>query len=248
MKTQSQYSLLAETLIREINAGTYPVGSHLPPEMDLCTRFAVSRNTARSAIRVLSDMGLVTRRAGVGTTVRAQTASPRYVLEVASLSELFPSIGLTEQLLLGTSDVIADEPLSHMLNCAVGQSWVRFETMRRFRKGLLPMAYSQIYVSPAFRALGPGLNKLARPSHEALEKRFGVQVAEVVQQTDAQLLNSAVAKVLHLPPRSAGLHVVRRFLDAQGRILMVTDNKYPAGQASYSMRLRLNWKPPEDGA
>ena len=244
MKNQPQYSLLAETLIREINAGTYPVGTHLPPEMTLCSRFAMSRNTVRSAIRVLVDMGLVSRHAGIGTVVKARSASPRYVLEVASLSELFPRIDLTEQLLISTTDVTADEPLALILDCALGQSWVRFETMRRLRKERLPVAFSEIYVPPIFRAIGPTLDKLSRPSHEAMEKLFDVQVAEVVQQTDAQALSGKVAKALHLPSRSAGLHIIRRFVDSAGRVLMVTDNRYPAGQASYSTRLRLNWKPP----
>lgn len=244
LKNQPQYSVLAETLIREINAGTYPVGSHLPPEMTLCERFAMSRNTVRSAVRVLSDMGLVSRHRGIGTIVQARSATPRYVHEVASLSDLFPRIELTEQTVLRTSDVVADVPLAQVLACEPGQSWVCFETMRHSRKERLPVAYSQIYVPPAFRAIGPRLSKLSQPSHEALEKMFGVQVAEVIQQTDAQILPANIAKVLHLPARSAGLHVIRRFIDGSGRVMMVTDNRYPAGQASYLTRLRLNWRPP----
>lgn len=212
--------------------------------MELCESFAMSRNTVRAAIRVLSEMGLVSRHPGIGTIIKASSATPRYMLEVASLSELFPSIDLTEQSLLGTTDVVADEPLALVLDCPVNQRWVRFETVRRMRKDRSPVAYAEIYVPPIFRALGPRLDKLSRPSHEALEAEFGTQVAEVVQVTDAQMLNGTIAKALNLPPRSAGLHVVRRFIDGSGRVMMVTNNRYPAGQASYSTRLRLNWAPP----
>ena len=97
---------------------------------------------AKARLAGKADMGLVSRHAGIGTIVRAQSASPRYMLEVASLSELFPRIELTEQLLLGSCDVVADEPMAHLLDCAPGQAWVRFETMRRLRKELLPVAYS----------------------------------------------------------------------------------------------------------
>ena len=54
---------VAQSLIEDIAAGKFPVGSLIATEADLCERFGVSRNTARAALAVLSDMGLVTRHA-----------------------------------------------------------------------------------------------------------------------------------------------------------------------------------------
>jgi GntR family transcriptional regulator len=55
--------------------GTTPSGGRLPTETKLCERYAVSRITARTALRSLQDAGLVVTRQGQGTTVlpRAET-------------------------------------------------------------------------------------------------------------------------------------------------------------------------------
>ena len=78
---QPRYARVAQSLIEDIAAGKFPVGSLIATEADLCERFGVSRNTARAALAVLSDMGLVTRHAGIGTFVRSLTADARYVQE-----------------------------------------------------------------------------------------------------------------------------------------------------------------------
>ena len=46
-----RYRQLSAILAREIAAGRYPVGSMLPPEPQLCQRFAASRHTVREAVR-----------------------------------------------------------------------------------------------------------------------------------------------------------------------------------------------------
>ena len=69
---KTRYALLAESLLGKINSGDYPVGKLLPSESELCQQFGVSRTTVREALRHLNDMGLLSRRAGVGTLIRAR--------------------------------------------------------------------------------------------------------------------------------------------------------------------------------
>jgi len=63
------YQDLARTLIEELAAGLYPVGSRLPAERDLAVRFNVSRPTVREAIIALEVQGLVEVRIGSGAYV-----------------------------------------------------------------------------------------------------------------------------------------------------------------------------------
>ena len=49
--------------------GTWPPGSLLPREVDLCDRFAVSRRTVRAALAVLAGEGQVEPRKRLGTVV-----------------------------------------------------------------------------------------------------------------------------------------------------------------------------------
>nr|WP_297429037.1 GntR family transcriptional regulator [uncultured Actinotalea sp.] len=62
---------VARELERRVLDGTYPPGSQLPTEPDLCVEFGVSRTTVRAAVGTLQDRGLVSREQGRGTFVRS---------------------------------------------------------------------------------------------------------------------------------------------------------------------------------
>ncbi|OLN23059.1 GntR family transcriptional regulator [Domibacillus antri] len=82
-----QVALQIETFIE---SGTWPVGSRIPPEMELMEQFGVSRNTLREAVRALVHAGLLQTKQGIGTYVRAKTvlgASFQKRLETSTLLE-----------------------------------------------------------------------------------------------------------------------------------------------------------------
>jgi GntR family transcriptional regulator len=63
---------IAEALRRAIEAGELAPGARLPSERDLARQYGTARNTAREAIRLLSDAGLVTAEHGRGVFVRRE--------------------------------------------------------------------------------------------------------------------------------------------------------------------------------
>jgi DNA-binding FadR family transcriptional regulator len=54
-----------------ITSGEWPVGTRIPPEIELVTRLGVSRSTVREALRSLVHTGMLEARPGDGTYVRA---------------------------------------------------------------------------------------------------------------------------------------------------------------------------------
>jgi GntR family transcriptional regulator len=64
-----KHERIASILAREIRSGRVGHGSQLPGEVELARRFAVSRNTVRSALAVLNEDGLITTRTGKGSFV-----------------------------------------------------------------------------------------------------------------------------------------------------------------------------------
>ena len=240
-KNQPQYAVVADTLIAAIADGTYPVGSLLPPEIDLADQFGVSRNTMRSAIRVLVDMGMVSRRAGMGTLVQAQAVAPNYVQAIESLDQLFPHLDATELTLLKTQDVTADDLLAMLLACSPGESWVRFDTVRRTRRRPASVSYTSLYVQPAFRSLGKQLNKLREPAFATLESSFDRRIADVVQQSDATAVPAEIASELGVEAGSPAMRTVRRFVGEDGRVLMVSDTYTPPGTEGFTIRFRASW-------
>jgi DNA-binding FadR family transcriptional regulator len=57
----------------QITSGEWPVGRRLPPEPELAAALGVGRNTLREAVLALVHAGLLERRQGSGTYVRADT-------------------------------------------------------------------------------------------------------------------------------------------------------------------------------
>jgi LacI family transcriptional regulator len=70
-----KYRALAEELEAQIRSGRYGVGDRLPPERELARAHGMTAMTARQALRMLTDQGLIRREQGRGTFV-ASTVVP----------------------------------------------------------------------------------------------------------------------------------------------------------------------------
>ncbi|MBM7169799.1 GntR family transcriptional regulator [Streptomyces sp. G44] len=66
-----KYQRIADTLREAVQSGEYGPGDRLPGENDLMATYGVARMTARHALGVLRDEGVVEARKGAGVFVRA---------------------------------------------------------------------------------------------------------------------------------------------------------------------------------
>ena len=102
-------------LLQTIRLGVVQPGEPLPPERDLATRFSVSRDTVRDAIRSLSDAGyLVSRRGRYGGTFVSDTLPhpvPAGSVELDA-AEIDDVLGLREILEVGAARAAAGRELS----------------------------------------------------------------------------------------------------------------------------------------
>ena len=151
LASQPQYVLVAQRLIEDITSGRYPVGGLLPPEFQLCTQFGVSRHTVREAIRRLFERGLVTRKRGIGTTVKANRVENHYFEPTAMITDLPRYAEDTLLVTTQAEEVIADDALAELLKCPIGQRWVYVTGFRYVNKDKLPMALTDIYINAADR-------------------------------------------------------------------------------------------------
>ncbi|MGH9309751.1 MAG: GntR family transcriptional regulator, partial [Vicinamibacterales bacterium] len=86
-----KYQRVFSALRRDIQSGRLGHGDRLPSEADLVRQFGASRITVGRAVRDLQLAGLVERRAGSGTYVKAQLATSGL-----SFGLLIPDLGDTE--------------------------------------------------------------------------------------------------------------------------------------------------------
>lgn len=63
------YEQIAAVLAARIEGGTYPPRRRVPSEADICAEFGVSRPTARAALQILTDRGLIVTVRGKGRFV-----------------------------------------------------------------------------------------------------------------------------------------------------------------------------------
>ena len=236
---QPRYARVAQSLIEEIAAGKHPVGTMIPTEAKLCASLGVSRNTIRTALGVLSDMGLVTRHAGIGTVVRSLTASPRYVQEAETLSSLFPNIESTEQQTLSEREVLADDALAKLLDCRKGEAWRQIESLRSIRQHKLPVAYSFLYVPAHLGSLAGKFDRLRAPAYTVINQYSPFRVAKLFQETSAAPVTRQEARRLNVEPGSAGMQILRRYFSLNGQVVLVSKTIYPAGRYSFSIAINL---------
>jgi len=245
----TRYIALAQALIDDITSGRYAVGSLLPTEHELSAQFAVSRHTVREAIRRLADLGLVTRQPGVGTRVRALRSASRYVHSSTGSGDLFQYVRDVNLVLSQQIEVIADEDLTELLECQPGQAWLKVVGERRVAGEEQPIALTQVFIMWPYRDVLKGVSTPDLPLYAMIEQRYGVVATEVRQQISAVPIDEESATVLGVEPGTAGLRVIRKYLNAAGNIIEVAVNLHPGERFSHSMTLRLeNASAPGRGA
>jgi len=74
-ENKTLYIRLLTELRQQILDGRYPKGSRLPSEAELSDAYSVSRGTVRHALGILTQEGLIERRKGSGSYVRANKGS-----------------------------------------------------------------------------------------------------------------------------------------------------------------------------
>ncbi len=72
MARPAKFTSVAAQIRARIDAGSFAPGDALPPEQELAERFGVNRLTLRKAVAVLAGEGVLLRRPGSGTFVRAE--------------------------------------------------------------------------------------------------------------------------------------------------------------------------------
>ena len=125
------YHQLMTRISADIEKGTYPVGSRIPPEHELEKTYQVSRVTVRRALAELTGEGLLERKQGKGTFVSV----PRMRQDLKSLHSFHDTCKLND--MVPGTDVIhvreteAAEEAAAELNLRPGSRMLEIRRVRR---------------------------------------------------------------------------------------------------------------------
>lgn len=233
-----KYRQIASLLTREIERGTYPVGSKLPVEADLTAMYGASRFTVREALRSLAERGLVDRKRGAGTRVVSANPPSAFVYRLSSTAEIlkYPEETRRENLFAGR--IHADPDLANKIDCPIGKSWYRISGIRRSDSRDLPISWSDIYVLPEFEEFLAESEDGRTPVFEQIEQATGVSVIDAEIRIFASSIDGDLASLMQVAVGTPALTIVRRYLDQAGRNFETTLTVHPEKRFEYSIQLR----------
>jgi DNA-binding GntR family transcriptional regulator len=237
----TRYRKIADELIGRIRSGKLAVGATLPGELQLTQDFGVSRHTIRDALRQLEELGLVERRRGIGTRVLARRPNRAYVHRVRTPSELLQYPRESRLEVVDTGYVRASESLASLLGCKAGSRWLRVRAVRRMSGGRPPICRLELYLRPKYAEVAEQVGRRRELVYEAIERRFGVHVAEVAVEIMARPMSADAAAALGVEPGSASMTVVRRYKDEGGGIMQVSVSEHAGERYTFGQRLRRAW-------
>ena len=235
-----RYKAIYTALMQQIRDGAYPVGSLLPPEIELCQQFDVSRHTIREAIRMLNEGGIVSRRAGVGTRVETTKATTRYTQQISQLSDLFQYIkhAILQVKMVKMQKVGVRN--AEMVECKASDEWLRIIAVKLLEGENAPVAYSDVFVHPDYSAVGSDVGKIKLPLSLLIEQKFSRRIIEVKQEFSATPITGDTAHALKLKAGSPGLVITRKYYGEKETLMLVTITTFPYKKMKYSMSLRFD--------
>lgn len=235
-----RYVELARELIQQIQSGQLAVGASLPSEVELSQQYGVSRSTLRSALQMVQNLGLISRRKRAGIRVEAATPHTAYERSLSNLEDLMQFATVTERHVQSTRLVVCDASLAQKLECDVLQKWLCVAMLRvDMQNPDEPLCWTDVYLDPEVgEGLGSQLFSSSGLICEMIEARYGCKVAEVRQEIRAVGVPAYAAEALGVPQDSHALEVTRRYLGEQGRIIEVTVSVFPADRFTYGLVLK----------
>jgi GntR family transcriptional regulator len=232
---------IADELRRSIETGELAPGAQLPSERQLATTYGTARNTAREAIRLLADSGLVIAEQGRGAFVRR--SAPLIRLGNDRYSPKYRESGMSPFLLecakqgktgrfevLSTNRIEPGEDVAARLEVpADSESVLRRENV--FYADADPVHHVTTYI-PWPIAEGTGLlePEVGHPYgiHGILEER-GHTMTRLREEVSARMPTADEVELLHLSPGVPVLDVLHTSIDQDGhpyeltRFVMRTD-------------------------
>ena len=197
----------------EITRGVYASGA-LPKEEALCERFGVSRITVRRALADLAALGLVERRHGLGTFVRADLPQARAQPSLGLVDSLRKAALETDVQVLEVAQSEAPPEVAAALHLEPGEKAMHALRLRSIDG--TPVMLTDAWV-PA--RLGKRVSSAALRKHALYEILMaqGVKFGRVIQEITAEVADPARARLLHVETGAPLLKMVRLLhdLDAQ---------------------------------
>jgi GntR family transcriptional regulator len=201
------YEQVAEVLRRQIHTSELKPGMAIPSESELTSSFKVSRVTARKALDLLVDEGLIVRRQGKGTFVTGGKVQ-QDLHTLRGFAELMAERGDEQAMEVIEFGVVeADTRVACALRLDHGSSVLRIR--RRHLLQGAPIAYAIIYVPHHLGRRFTRDDVATIPIYTLLEARAQIHIRRATQVIRAVAADQLTARQIDLP-RAAPVMMIER--------------------------------------
>jgi GntR family transcriptional regulator len=233
-ETPPLYQRVADILYGRIRTGVYPLGDDMPTEAQLVAELKASTHTVRHALRLLTERGLVVRRAGSGSRVIATQEHTVFSHSVGNLQQQMHYPQATVREVLQSEHIVADPATARLLHCDVGTPWFRIQYVRRADVGGTPICWTDVYLAPRYAGI-----KLPQdgniPLFDLLEQVYGERVERAQADLEARRVTSEQARALQVPEGTAAMIMTRRYSNRDGNVFEIAVSTFPEGRFVYSV-------------
>ena len=232
------YQTLHDRLVDDLAKGIYPVGERFPTEQELCADTGLGRHTVREALKMLQDAGLLSRRAGVGTIVLAQTAPRKFSYQIGSIENLTK---YAEETVFETQQegfVTVHEEFARTLGVRMGSRWLRVAGLRRPKNDDQPFAWTEIYIAHPYVDVRNRLGVVSRPIYQEISEQFGIGISRVERQTSAVAMPTEISEQLGSTAGAPALMERRRYWSDNDELFEVSISLHPGDRFSQTIMLQ----------
>lgn len=233
-KRKPRYREVADELTEGILTGKFPLHSILPGENEVAAQYGLSRHTAREAMRILEQNGLITRRRRAGSMVVNDELPTRYNQKVQSVNDLLQYGNASRLQIIGSQEHIMDEHIAQLLQSDAGKPCLKLDGIRYQHHDNRPFAFTEIYFNIPSKATRTRLQDLGRAIKYVTSKLDIPNLRTVEQTLTAENANGTLAKVLELKPGAATLRSLRTYVDIQDKLIAVAYSWHAGDLFSYS--------------
>ena len=208
------YHQLMQRIRDDIEKGTYPVGSRIPPENELGLTYDVSRVTVRRALAELTAEGLLERKQGKGTFVSLPRIS-RDLKSVHSFHDSCRQNGVRPGTqVLRVREIEADREDREELN--LGPEARVLEIVRLRTADEVPVVLEENRFSTAYAYL---MDMDLRGSLYQALREYGVEPADAIHEVSLIRAGETEAKALQIEVGTPLLQLRELIYDRKGRPL-----------------------------
>ena len=210
------YLQLARNLATAIHCGVWSAGEALPSERTLSDAIGVSRVTARKAITLLVEQGLIRRAPGARSFITPRVEDPLsrltgFTKKMEHRGFRPDSVWLEREVRLANRDEVVH------LGLSPGAPVASLRRLRRADGIVMAVEHSSLPTS-----IVPDPQAIDASLYSYLDRR-GVAVVRALQHFRADNASSEIAELMDLEPRSALLLITRVGYSADQRAIELTD-------------------------